>query len=108
MGRESACHDRSVDFYVGPAVLSLEEDTVGVTAFIDASKARGMYSWGGFLDTGTHDEELRFRAIEARQPFLALPGREFKAIDVVYTTAEGIGFMGIGLSPMEAQERHES
>jgi len=52
----------AMDFYVGPAVLLLDDLTLGVTAFIDSSTSRGLYIWGGFLDT--HREELRFAAVE--------------------------------------------
>lgn len=100
-------HDRSVamDFYVGPAVLTLDDSTVGVTAFIDSSANRGLYTWGGFLDT--HREELRFAAVEAASLHLALPGREGSEIDVVYTSQDGIGFQGAGPSPLETAERRE-
>lgn len=94
---------RVMDFYVGPAVLTLDEETIGVTAFIDSSKARGLYVWGGFLDTKDHTDELRYRAMEADTTALALPGRERQLIDVVYTSGGGIGFLGVGPSPLTAQ-----
>src|SRR5690606_39813163 len=78
-----------MDFYVGPAVLTLDGLTVGVTAFIDSSASRGLYIWGGFLDS--HDQELRLTAVEAVLTRLALPGREGSDIDVVYTCGAGIG-----------------
>lgn len=92
----------AMDFYVGPAVLLLDDLTLGVTAFIDSSASRGLYIWGGFLDT--HREELRFAAVEADETRLALPGREGVAIDVVYTSQIGIGFLGIGPSPLQTSE----
>lgn len=95
----------TMDFYVGPAVLTLDGSTVGVTAFIDSSKNRGLYVWGGFLDT--HREELRFAAVEADRVMLALPGRERADIDVVYTSGVGIGFLGVGPSPLETADRSE-
>lgn len=95
----------AMDFYVGPAVLTLDGETVGVTAFIDSSKNRGLYIWGGFLDT--HREELRFAAVEADRVRLALPGREGSDIDVVYTSGAGIGFLGTGPSPLETSEHRE-
>lgn len=100
-------HDRDVamDFYVGPAVLTLDGLTVGVTAFIDSSASRGLYIWGGFLDS--HDQELRLTAVEAVLTRLALPGREGSDIDVVYTCGAGIGFLGTGSSPLETPERCE-
>lgn len=95
----------AMDFYVGPAVLTLDDLTVGVTAWIDSSASRGLYIWGGFLDTGS--QELRFTAIQARSTRLALPGRESSDIDVVYTTSGGIGFLGVGPSPLETPEHCE-
>lgn len=97
-------HDQLVmDFYVGPAVLTLDgKETIGVMAFIDSARERGLYTWCGFLDTGHHDEELRFRAIESDDPRLALPGRQATPIDVVYTSGTGIGFMGTGPSPLDS------
>lgn len=97
-------HDRSVaiDFYVGPAVLTLDGTTLGVTAFIDSSAARGLYIWGGYLDT--HQAEVRLSAIEASRTHLALPGRTALEIDVVYTSSGGIGFLGVGPSPLETSE----
>lgn len=95
-------HPMAMDFYVGPAVLTLDGETVGVTAFIDSSASRGLYVWGGFLDT--HREELRFAAVEAERTQLALPGREGSDIDVVFTSGDGIGFMGTGPSPLETPE----
>lgn len=92
----------AMDFYVGPAVLTLDDLTLGVTAYIDSSASRGLYIWGGFLDT--RHEELRLAAFEARQVLLALPGRYGSDIDVVYTTQGGIGFLGIGPSPLETPE----
>lgn len=94
-----------MDFYVGPAVLTLDSMTIGVTAFIDSSASRGLYVWGGFLDT--HREELRFAAVEAERTLLALPGREGADIDVVYTSQVGIGFLGTGPSPLETVEHSE-
>ena len=101
-------HDRPVmDFYVGPAVLTLDNrEVIGVVAFIDSARERGLYTWCGFLDTGNHDEELRFRAIESDDPQLALPGREPCLIDVVYTSGMGIGFMGTGPSPLDTPCPH--
>jgi hypothetical protein len=103
--RRRKVHDRSVamDFYVGPAVLTLDDLTLGVTAFIDSSANRGLYVWGGFLDT--HREELRFSAVEAMRVGLALPGRDSSDIDVVYTSQVGIGFLGTGPSPL-AERQH--
>lgn len=103
-GAASVLHDHpmAMDFYVGPAVLTLDGATVGVTAFIDSSASRGLYIWGGFLDT--HREELRFAAVEADRTRLALPGRESSDIDVVYTSGKGIGFLGTGPSPLETSE----
>ena len=95
----------AMDFDVGPAVLTLDDETVGVTAYIDSSASRGLYVWGGFLDT--HREELRFAAVEASETKLALPGREGAYIDVVYTSGQGIGFLGTGPSPLETSERCE-
>lgn len=94
-----------MDFYVGPAVLTLDSMTIGVTAFIDSSASRGLYVWGGFLDT--HREELRFTAVEAERTLLALPGRDGADIDVVYTSQVGIGFLGTGPSPLETVEHSE-
>lgn len=98
-------HDRSVamDFYVGPAVLTLDDTVIGVTAFIDSSANRGLYVWGGFLDT--RREELRFAAVEALRTQLALPGRDGSDIDVVYTAGDGIGFLGAGPSPLETSDQ---
>lgn len=100
-------HDRlmAMDFYVGPAVLTLDGLTLGVTAWIDSSASRGLYVWGGYLDT--HTEEVRLTAIQADRTLLALPGREALDIDVVYTTSGGIGFLGIGPSPLETPEHCE-
>lgn len=97
-------HDRfmAMDFYVGPAVLTLDALTLGVTAYIDSSASRGLYIWGGFLDT--HDLELRLTAVEAETTRLALPGRDGSDIDVVYTSSGGIGFLGTGPSPLETSE----
>lgn len=95
----------AMDFYVGPAVLTLDSSTVGVTAFIDSSRNRGLYVWGGFLDT--HREELRFAAVEAVSVRLALPGCEGSEIDVIYTSQDGIGFQGTEPSPLETVERYE-
>lgn len=93
-------HHQLVDFYVGPAVLLLGRETVGVTAFIDDAAERGFYTWSGFLDVGSNDADLRFRAIEELCPLLALPGRDPSEIDVVSTSGKGIGFVGMGLSPL--------
>jgi hypothetical protein len=98
-------HPVAMDFYVGPAVLTLDDMTIGVTAFIDSSANRGLYVWGGFLDT--HREELRFAAVEANSTRLALPGRGSADIDVVYTSQVGIGFLGTGPSPLETSECRE-
>jgi len=100
-------HDHCVamDFYVGPAVLTLDDLTLGVTAFIDSSAARGLYVWGGFLDT--RDQELRMTAVQALLTQLALPGREGSDIDVVYTSSGGIGFLGAGPSPLDTPEHCE-
>lgn len=95
-------HPMAMDFYIGPAVLTLDGLTLGVTAFIDSSANRGLYVWGGFLDT--HTEEVRMTAIQAERTQLALPGREALDIDVVYTSGKGIGFMGTGPSPLETSE----
>jgi hypothetical protein len=97
-------HDRRVamDFYVGPAVLTLDSEALDVTAYIDSSAARGLYIWGGFLDTRLHPKELRFQAAEADKALLALPECHGELIDVVYTSAGGIGFLGIGPSPLKA------
>lgn len=93
-----------IEFYVGPAVLTLDLETIGVTAFIDSSASRGMFIWGGFLDTKSHNDELRYAAMEADTTALALPGRESQLIDVVYTSGGGIGFLGVGPSPLETSE----
>lgn len=98
-------HHVAMDFYVGPAVLTLDDLTLGVTAWIDSSASRGLFVWGGYLDT--HAQELRFAAFEARSVRLALPGRSGADIDVVYTSHNGIGFLGIGPSPLETSERCE-
>lgn len=95
----------AMDFYVGPAVLTLDDLTLGVLAYIDSSANRGLYIWGGFLDT--YSDELRFTATEAQNIQLALPGREGSDIDVVYTSSGGIGFLGTGPSPLETSERCE-
>lgn len=97
-------HHRFVDFYVGPAVLLLGRETVGVTAFIDEAMERGLYTWSGFLDVGSNDAGLRFRVIEALCPLLALPGRDPREIDVVFTSSQGIGFIGNGSSPLQIQQ----
>lgn len=97
-------HHLLVDFYVGPAVLLLSRETVGVMAFIDESPERKMYTWCGFLDVGTYNVELRFRAIEDDRPMLALPGRDPSDIDVMFTNGQGIAFIGSGASPLEAPE----
>ena len=89
-----------MDFYVGPAVLTLDEATMGVTAFIDSSASRGLYVWGGFLDTRSAD--VRLTAVEADRTRLALPGRDSQDIDIVYTSGGGIGFLGTGPSPLGA------
>jgi len=94
--------DVAMDFYLGPAVLTLDGATLGVTAFIDSSASRGLYVWGGFLDT--HQEEIRLSAVEAESTRLALPGRPALDIDVVYTSGAGIGFLGTGPSPLETSE----
>lgn len=91
-----------MDFYVGPAVLTLDDLTLGVTAYIDSSAARGLFVWGGFLDT--HSEELRFTAFEASVTLLALPGRDGSGIEVMYTCGKGLGFLGTGPSPLETSE----
>jgi hypothetical protein len=91
-----------VDLYVGPAVLTLDGETVGVTVFLDSAKDAGLYTWCGFLET--RDEELRLRAVEADDPHLALPGREGCPIDVMYTNERGLGFMGAGPSPLETSD----
>jgi hypothetical protein len=94
-----------MDFYVGPAVLTLDDLTLGVLAYIDSSASRGLYIWGGFLDTSS--QELRFTAVQAREVRLALPGRDGSDIDVVYTSNGGIGFLGTGPSPLETSEHCE-
>lgn len=95
-------HIMAMDFYVGPAVLTLDDLTLGVMAYIDSSASRGLFVWGGFLDTGS--QELRFTAVEANSVKLALPGRQGSDIDVVYTSQGGIGFLGIGPSPLETSK----
>jgi len=95
----------AMDFYVGPAVLTLDDLTLGVMAYIDSSASRGLFVWGGFLDTGS--QELRFTAVEANVVKLALPGRQGYDIDVVYTSQGGIGFLGTGPSPLETSEHCE-
>lgn len=93
-------HHQLVEFYVGRAVLLLGKEAIGVMAFIDEAKERGMYTWSGFLDVGSDDAHLRFTAIEAEEPLLALPGRDPSEIDVVSTSGRGIGFYGVGVSPL--------
>lgn len=95
----------AMDFYVGPAVLTLDCSTVGVTAFIDSSASRGLYIWGGFLDT--RRAELRFAAVEAECTRLALPGRESADIEIIYTSQNGIGFLGAGPSPLQKSGHRE-
>lgn len=93
-------HHQYVDFYVGPAVLLLRREAIGVTAFIDEASERGVQTWCGFLDVGTYNVDLRFRAFEEDCPMLALPGRDPSEIDVVFTSGQGIGFIGNGTSPL--------
>lgn len=91
-----------MDFYVGPAVLTLDGATLDVTAFIDSSASRGLYIWGGFLDT--HQQEVRLTAIQADITRLTVPGQEPQDIEVVYTSSKGVGFLGTGPAPMETSE----
>lgn len=96
-------HHRPVDFYVGPAALLLAEETIGVTAFIDEASEQGLYAWCGFLDMGSSDAGLRFRVMEGPRPLLSLPGRDPRQIDVVFTSGQGVGFVGNGSSPLQMQ-----
>lgn len=87
-----------MDFYVGPAVLTFGGTTLGVTAFIDSSAARGAHTWGGFL--GVPESDGISSAASADRVQLALPGRTALEIDITDILHDGVGFLGAGPSPL--------
>lgn len=97
-----------MDFYLGPAVLLLDEEEFGVRAFIDSEREGDTQDWGGFLETGDDGDVIRFRMFDTEEAFIRVPGSSARDIALVCANQEGLVFVGMGCTPLPLRSRRIS
>jgi hypothetical protein len=84
--------------YVGLAVLTVDERTVGVSAFLDVSFESGLHTWSGFLETPMGGD-MAFEVLGAETIRIALPGGAGADVEVTFASSKGFGIIGLGPPP---------
>lgn len=89
-----------MDFFLGPAVLLLDGEEFGVTAFIDAARDGVLEDWGGYLETGPYGDVLAFQAVDPEDIRIQVPGTQPRCIAIQFIDGDGFSFSGEGSSPL--------